>query len=76
MKQVKMIYSVVGQDNASGTSSRKYMFGEVLPLDKPWQKKLAQDMMDRGAAIETQGNVAVEETKAASQKRGRPRKET
>ena len=76
MKQVQMIYSVVGQDNASGTSSRKYMVGEVLSLDKPWQKKLAQDMMDRGAAIETQGNVAVEETKAPSQKRGRPRKET
>ena len=52
------------------------MVGEVLSLDKPWQKKLAQDMMDRGAAIETQGNVAVEETKAPSQKRGRPRKET
>jgi hypothetical protein len=33
-------------------------------------------MIDRGAAMETQGNAAVEETKAAPKKRGRPRKET
>ena len=76
MKQVVMIHSVVGEDNADGTSARKYMAGEVLSLDKPWQKRLAQNMIDRGAAMETQGNAAVEETKAAPKKRGRPRKET
>ena len=68
MKQVQMIFSVAGESNASGTEARKYMVGEVLPLDKPWQKKLAKSMIERGAAIEVQGNAGPEETKAKRKK--------
>ena len=63
MKQVKMIYSVAGESNASGTEARKYLVGEILPTDKPWQKALAKSMIERGAAIEVQGNAGPEETK-------------
>lgn len=63
MKQIVMTHSVVGETNASGTSARKYLAGEILPQDKPWEKKLAQDMIARGAAMEVQGNAGPEETK-------------
>ena len=60
-----MTHSVVGQDNEDGTSARKYLVGEQLPLSKAWQKKLAQEMMDRGAAMEVQGNAGIKEAKRA-----------
>ena len=59
-----MICSVVGQTNSAGTKTRKYMAGETLPTDKPWEKALAKEMVARGAAIEVQGNAGPEETKA------------
>lgn len=64
MAEFKMIYSVVGQTNSAGTKTRKYMAGETLPTDKPWEKALAKEMVARGAAIEVQGNAGPEETKA------------
>jgi len=39
-----------------------------LPTDKPWQKALAKSMIERGAAIEVQGNAGPEETKAKRKK--------
>ena len=68
MKQIKMIYSVAGESNASGTEARKYLVGEILPTDKAWQKALAKSMIERGAAIEVQGNAGPEETKAKRKK--------
>lgn len=63
MKKVVMTHSVVGNDNAKGTSARRYLIGEELPLEKAWEKKIAADMIARGAAMEVQGNVEVTETK-------------
>ena len=68
MKQIQMIYSVAGESNASGAEARKYLAGEILPVDKPWQKALAKSMIERGAAIEVQGNAGPEETKAKRKK--------
>ena len=65
MRKVVMVHSVIGPDNEDGTLSRKYMFGESLPLSKAWQKAIAQDMIDRGAAMEIQGNASPTETKRA-----------
>ena len=65
MRKVVMIHSVVGEDNEDGTSARKYMAGETLPLSKAWQKAIAQSMIDRGAAMEVQGNASPKETKRA-----------
>ena len=65
MRKVVMVHSVIGADNEDGTSARKYMFGESLPLSKAWQKAIAQDMIDRGAAMEIQGNASPTETKRA-----------
>jgi hypothetical protein len=65
MRKVVMVHSVVGEDNENGTSARKYMVGESLPLSKAWQKAIAQNMIDRGAAMEIQGNASPTETKRA-----------
>ena len=59
MSKIIMTHSVIGEDNADGTSSRKYLIGEELPTSKKWQKALAQNMIERGAAIEVQGNQDV-----------------
>ena len=67
-----MTHSVVGEANADGTSARRYLIGEELPLDKSWEKKVALDMIARGAAMEVQGNAEVAETK----KKPRAKKKT
>lgn len=72
MKKVVMTHSVVGEANADGTSARRYLIGEELPLGKTWEKKIAADMIARGAAMEIQGNVEVSETK----KKPRAKKKT
>ena len=70
MKKIVMTHSVVGEANAKSTSARKYLVGEELPLDKPWQKKLAENMISRGAAMEVQSNASPTETKRARTKTG------
>lgn len=65
MQKVVMTHSVIGEANEHGTAARKYMAGEELPLSKAWQKKLAKNMIQRGAAMEVQDNAAPKETKRA-----------
>lgn len=59
-----MTHSVVGEDNKDGTSARKYLVGEILNQDEPWQIELAKNMIARGAAIETQEYMPKIETKS------------
>jgi hypothetical protein len=48
------------------------LIGEELPLGKTWEKKIAADMISRGAAMEVQGNAEIAETK----KKPRAKKKT
>ena len=65
MSKIVMTHSVVGFDNKEGTSSRKYLIGEILPTTRKWQKELAHEMIERGAAMEVQGNNEPSEIKRA-----------
>ena len=51
-RKIKMIMNMTGASNEHGSQTRQYLAGELLPLDYPWQRALAQVFVDSGAALE------------------------
>ena len=50
--KIKMTESIEMSANESGNQSMKVEVDQVLSMDKGWQKKLGQNLIDAGLAIE------------------------
>tara|TARA_Y100001973_G_C5177698_1_gene323054 strand:+ start:1144 stop:1614 length:471 start_codon:yes stop_codon:yes gene_type:complete len=62
--KIKMTESIEMSANESGNQSMKVEVDQVLSMDKPWQQKLAQNLIDGGLAIE----VKMDEVKKTKKK--------
>ena len=51
-QKIVMIRDTVGAANEQGFTSKTYVVDEVLPLDHPWQRDLAEVFISIGAAVE------------------------
>ena len=76
-KKVVMIRDEAGSTDEQGSNTRVYKTDEVLPLDYPWERDLAEVFISIGAAVEYKDEVletkAVDEVKKTVRKGGRPR---
>ena len=61
--KVIMTQTALGSANEYGSQTRRYMEGEELALDLPWQKVLAENFISSGLAREVKV-TAPTETKA------------
>ena len=68
--KVIMTQSALGSANEYGSQTRRYLEGEELALDQPWQKALADNFIASGLAREVKVTGPTE-TKAKPKKRAR-----
>jgi hypothetical protein len=60
---IRMIRPCMGAADSNGTKVRLYRINDVLPLDEPWQHKLAQIFIMEGYAVEVPDGLPVNEFK-------------
>ena len=72
-RKIVMLKDALGASNETGSDTRFYALGEVLPLAKPWQVKLADGFLGLGWAIEhTEVDIETKDAAPPSPKGGRP----
>ena len=69
-RKVVMIRDADGAANERGSATRLYKADELIPLDHPWQRELAEVFIKIEAAIEyREPTIEVKKTTPAAQKR-------